>query len=461
LQDYWQKRWAAYGSDQGFRNSSPSINIYREDLGALTSGVLTTAYTLKVEARNIPEINMSSPTFAHHRNPVNNGTGNVTIAIDFHYMTQAQVLAADGIYFPAGKSTSWDGWEYFLTYNATMDRAAADQILRLPSYSWSDKATLDAWWTANNLTVSRNWERNVYPAGVKGFLGAEGGYATTVGRLDLRACEDLYNYGQGVWGSAYKLRYIDADHVSLASYNVGYGFDALISRWLYWGGIGSGNNYPNGTPNGIVPFEPWYDNMSLRVNISDDHANVTMYGTVSYGFRAWTSDTAPAGTATFRWEVLRLDYVLTSAPAMSELNIYAPYRNESDPTSMLRDPGSCLFGAMWKYDWVPTVITLKPGESIFMQAPRELSVGYLPQKMIGDYADGSNYLGGYYDFLRVLEVFGNATIHPVGCYPGTYTLDKEMGDMTIVGPFVPIIIYRSDITWLVDESAPRIELWIQ
>ena len=462
LPDYWLKRAQVYTlTDEGFRNYTPSIEIFRGDPAVLTAGELTTTYVMNVEARNIPEINMSSPTFAHHRNPVNNGTGNVTIAIDFHMMGQAELNARAGIYYTVLKSGSWDGWEYFLTYNATMDRAAADQILRLPSYSWSDKATLDAWWTANNLTVSRNWERNVYPAGQKGFLGAEGGYSTTVGRLDLKACEDLYNYGTGWWNSQYRLVYIDANHVSLTSWNVGYGLDALISRWLYWGGIGSGDNYPNGTPNGIVPFEPWYENMSLRVDICDDHANLTMYGTVNYGFRAWASETAPANTAAFRWEVLRLDYCLTGAVGLSELDIYAPYRNDSDPESMLRDPGSSLFGAMWKYDWVPTVITLKPGESIFMQAPRELSVGYMPKKFIGDYTDGTNYLGGYYDFLKMIEVFGNATIHPVGCYPGTYTIDKEMGDLTIVGPFVPIIKYRTDITWLAYESAPRIELWIQ
>jgi len=474
LQDYWQKRWAAYGSDQGFRNSSPSINIYREDEGALTSGVLTTAYTLKVEARNIPEINMSSPTFTALKNPTT-GKGNVTVDLDFHYLTKAQVLALDGVYIAPGQSANWDGWEYFLTNNMTMDRAAASQIIGLPLpttliYSdvlgdwyyldspanltwWWDVDISDGSWMPGNFTTQDYWD-SVY-------LGGEGGYGVSIGRLDLKSCEDYYNYGQGLWNSQFRLLYLDANHVSLVYFNVGYGYDALLSRFLYWGGPGSGPNYPNGTPNGIVPFEPWYENMSLRVDICDDHANLTMYGTVNYGFRAWASETAPANTAAFRWEVLRLDYCLTGAVGLSELDIYAPYRNDSDPESMLRDPGSSLFGAMWKYDWVPTVITLKPGESIFMQAPRELSVGYMPKKFIGDYTDGTNYLGGYYDFLKMIEVFGNATIHPIGCLPGTYTMDKAMGDLTLVGPFVPIINYRSDITWLVDESAPRIELWIQ
>jgi PKD repeat protein len=459
LPDYWLKRSQIYNlADEGFRNYTPSIEIYR--VGTITAGQLSTTYVMNVEARNIHEINMSSPTFAHLRNPTT-GKGNVTIAIDYYMMTQAQILAADGIYFPAGKAASWDGWEYLLSYNATMDRAAAEQIIGLPSASWSDQTTLNAWWVTNNLTVSRNWERAYYPTVASpGFLGREGGYGGYTGRLDLRACEDNYNYGQGYWGSVYMLRYIDANHVSFFSYNVGYGLDALVARWLYWGGIGSGANYPNGTPNGIVPFEPWYDNMSLRVSISDDHANVSMYAVVVYGFRAWTSDVAPEGTATFRWEVIRLDYVIPAVPP-SELKIYYPYGNDSDPQYVLRDPGSSLWGETTKYDYVPAVITLKPGESIFMQAPRVMAVGYLPEKMIGDYTDGSNYWGGYYDFLKILEVFGNATIHPVGCYPGTYTLDKETSDMTIVGPFVPIVVYRSDITWLVYEPAPRIELWIQ
>jgi hypothetical protein len=250
-------------------------------------------------------------------------------------------------------------------------------------------------------------------------------------------------------------------NVSLSYWNVGWGYDALLSRFLYWGGPGNGWNYPNGTPNGIMPYEPWYDNMSLKVNISDDHANLTMYGTISYGFRAWTSDSTPVGTATWRWEPIRLDYLVSAVGGLSELDIYAPYRNASDPEYMLRDPGSSFFSAIMKCDYVPAVITLKPGESIFMQAPRALSVGYLPSKMIGDYTDPFNGFGGYFNYLRILEVFGNATIHPIGCLPGTYTMDKAMGDLTLVGPFVPIVKYHTDITWLPYEPAPRIELWIQ
>jgi hypothetical protein len=458
LPDYWLKRSQYYLlADEGFRNYTPSIEIYR--VGVNTAGQLSTTYIMYVEARNIQEINMSSPTYTALRNPTT-GKGNVTVVIDFHQMTEAEVYARDGIYYPVGKAASWDGWEYFLTYNATMDRAAAEQIINLPSASWASQADVDTWWATNNLTVNRVWNRNVYLL-EPGYLGAEGGYGVFVGRLDLKSCEDYYNYGQGLWNTVFRLQYIDANHVSLVYFNVGYGYDALITRFLYWGGPGSGPNYPNGTPNGIIPYEPWFDNMSLRVDISDDHANVSMYGAVVYGFRAWASETAPAGTAAFRMELIRLDYLLTGATGLSEMDIYAPYRNISDPRYQLRDPGSSLMGETTKYDYVPAVITLKPGESIFMQSPRTMAVGYLPQRMIGDYADGSNYLGGYYDFLKIIEVFGNATIHPIGCYPGTYTLDKEMGDMTIVGPFVPIIIYRSDITWLVYEPAPRIELWIQ
>jgi len=79
--------------------------------------------------------------------------------------------------------------------------------------------------------------------------------------------------------------------------------------------------------------------------------------------------------------------------------------------------------------------------------------------MTGDLTDTSNWRG-HFDSLRMLERFGNATIHPIGALPGTTAIDARTGDMTIVGPFVPIINYRTDITWLVDEPAPIIELWV-
>jgi hypothetical protein len=448
-------------ADEGFRNSSPAIEIFRAT-GVRTAGQLTTFYTMKVEARNIPEINMSSPTFAALFNPTT-GLGTANVTLDFHMMTDAEVNAKAVDYQYTGKLAGYDGWEYFLTCSVEMNRSAAEQIINLPA-TWVTQGDVDTWWAANNLTTKNLWNR-------LGYLGAEGGLSTpyTVGRLDLKSCEDGYNYGMGLWNSMFRLVYIDSEHVTLSYWNVGYGYDALLSKFLYWGGPGSpGESYPNGTPNGIVPFEPWYDNMSLKVNIDDDHANVTMYGLIAYAFRAWTSDAAPADTATFRWEVIRIDYIstVTNPGGKSELDIYYPNTLGGgdpalDPTYLLRDPGSSLWGRSSKYDYVPAVITLKPGESIFMQAPRALSVGYLPKKFIGDITDPFNGYGGYYNYLKILEVFGNATIHPIGCLPGTYTMDKAMGDLTIVGPFVPIINYRTDITWLVYEPAPRIELWLQ
>jgi len=457
LPDYWARRSVYYQyGDEGFHNSSPVIEIFRATGAPKTAGQLSTFYVMKVEARNIPEINMSSPTYTALLNPTT-GLGTANVTLDYHMMTDAEVNAGADIYYPAIKVNSWDGWEYFLTCSIVMNRSAAEQIINLPA-TWVTQGDVDAWWATYNLTTKNLWNR-------LGYLGAEGGQnspTVVIGRLDLRSSEDGYSYGQGLWSSQFRLVYNDPEHVTLSYWNVGYGYDALLARFMYWGGPGSGPNYPNGTPNGIVPFEPWYDNMSLKVNIDDDQADLTMYGTVAYGFRAWTSDFAPADTAAFRWEIIRLDYLLSASGGLSEMDIYQPTRDPAlDPTYLLRDPGSNLYGRTVVYDYVPAVITLKPGESIFMQAPRELSVGYLPKPYIGDKTDPFNGFGGYYSYLRVIEVFGNATIHPIGCLPGTYSMDKAMGDLTLVGPFVPIIKYRSDITWLVDEPAPRIELWIQ
>jgi PKD repeat protein len=498
LPDYWAKRGEIYSLvDEGFRNYTPSILISRYDAAQRSVASLTTAYVMNVEARNIPEINMSSPTFTSLRHPTTGG-GNATVALDFHTLTEAQMLALEGVYIDPGASSSWEGYEQFLTCNITMDREAAEQIMGLPlpttpvtlsdgittiylddpidmAYWWDADSGQDLdgdgigdWWPGN-ITTSDYWNFGSLTFG-NSYLGGEGGSAMmgTLGRLDIGSCEEYWYIDQLTYNSGMKLVYLDADHVNLSYWTVGYGYDALLSKLLYWGGNGSGSpNYPNGTPNGIVPYEPWYSNMSLRVDIHKNCANLTMYAAMDYGFTAGTSDVAPAGTATFIWEVNRLDYwVSDPSGGLSELDIYRPNLvgggdPSLDPTYILTDPGSSNFGGSNYYDYVPAVVTLKPGESIFMQAPRTMAVGYLPQKMIGDYTDGSSYLGGYYDFLRVLEVFGNATIHPVGCYPDTYTIDKEMGDLTIVGPFVPKITYRSDITWLVSDPAPNIELWIQ
>jgi len=473
LPDYWLMRSKYYLlSDEGFRNTSPAIEIYR--FGDNNAGQLSTVYSINVEARNIPEYNMSSPTFTALKNPTT-GKGNVTIDLDYYTLTQAQVLALDGVYIPPGKANDWDGWEIFLTNNVTMDRAAASQIIGLPLpttliysdagdfwYYLDNPANLSWWWDADisdgswmpgNFTTQDYWDAI--------YLGGEGGYGVTCGRLDMKSCEDYYNFGQGMWSSScMRLVYVDADHVTLSYWQVGYSYSELISRWLYWGGPGSGANYPNGTPNGIVPFEPWYDHMSLDVNISDDRANVSMSGVVIYSFRAWTSDAAPAGTATFRWEVIRLDYLVSISGFLSEMDVYAPNRDNTDPKYQLRDPGSSRFGETAKYDYVPANVQLKLGESLIIEAPKTLAVGYRPKAMTGNYSIPGPQQAGEYNSIRMQERFGNATIHPVGALPGTTSIDARTGDLKIVGPFIPIVKYISTIPWLIAEPAPRIELWV-
>jgi len=465
MQDYWERRAQYYNlADEGFRNTSPAIEIFRPTPTS-NAGQLTNFYTIKVRARNIPEINMSSPTYAHLKNPTT-GLGTANISIDFHMMNYSEALEKSVLYNFASKMTGYDGWEIWLTYNATLNRSAAEQILNLPA-SWVTQADVDTWWTtiANaspNYPFQRNWVRAFYPTVASpGYLGREGGYGTYVGRLDLRPCEDYFNFGQGYWNSMFRVVYIDPEHVALSYWYAGYGYSELISRFLYWGGTGAGPNYPNGTMNGIMPMEPWYDNMSLRVSIKDDHANLTMFGVAVYGFRSWTSDVAPADTATYRMEAARLDYLVSASGGKSEMDIYTPNRDATDPQYKIRDPGSSQYGSSKFYDYTPAVMTLKPGESLFIEAPKTLTVGYRPKAMIGNYSDNAKPdLGGYYDSLRMLERFGNATIHPIGASAGTSSLDARTGDLRIVGPFAPIIKNVTGKAWLSADPAPRIELWI-
>jgi len=256
-----------------------------------------------------------------------------------------------------------------------------------------------------------------------------------------------------------RLVYLDDNNVSLSYWNIGYGYDALLSRFLYWGGIWNGASYPDtNLSNGILPYEPWYDNMSLRVDIHENCANLTMYAVVVYAFRAWTSDVAPFGTAVFRMENILLDYLTSPSGGLSELDVYSM---GSTTRYKIRDPGSSLYNGTWVYDYVPANVTLKLGESIIIEAPKTLAVGYRPKAMTGNTSLPNPVQSGVYNSLRMLERFGNATIHPIGALPGTTAIDARTGDLTIVGPFVPIVKY--DIltkTWLISEPAPRIELWV-
>jgi hypothetical protein len=359
---------------------------------------------------------------------------------------------------------AYDGWETFMYINMTMDRSAAYQLIGLP-LAGNPITWWDTWyWNGpdferGNDTIKKN---------IENFMVAEGGGMSTAGRLDIRCCDDSYPWQGGFWGSFYRLYLNPNGTVSLRTWRLGYGEDTLIAKWLYWGGVKNGWNYPNGTPNGIMPFEPYYDDFTMVGNMGASNANLTFDAGIIYGFRAQKSrdPNVPSDTAVWRWEQIRIDYAGSSGSGVenrSEMDIW--YKNYSNGIAFqIWDPVGTSYGITIAPDQSPNICSLKVGMSLIMEKPRTVVSGVLPSSLVGDTSQqGDRELAGYNDWLLIQEKYGNATIHPLGCYPGTALIDKGTGDLVIVGPFWPKVEYYAitGFTWLWKENAPNIEFWIQ
>lgn len=452
LGNWWDIREVYYSKeDEPFRYGPPAVEIYRP--GAyLTEAQVTTTYRMSVQGEDIPEIRITNPTFVPRMNPSGGTTGNASYHLTWQYMTLQELQAA----LAAGKITvgqynARDGWEYYLVGNLTMDRAAAAHLIGLPV----SEPDVQAWFAMQDFFLM--WE----DPGTGWWANESSDWLGNTGRLDIRASDDAYPLHQGYWNSMYESLTEDpvSGNVTLNFWRIGYGEDILIMRQLYWGGESYGAQYPNGTPYGILPFECWLEDFDMTLNISETSADVDLDFAVAYGWRAWKSDTAPPGVASWRWENIRSDYMEVVSPIVkSEMDLWSSRGLKY--TSW--DAGSSAFGKNISYDYAPNVWNMVLGEVLVIKKPTlSTPIGYLPYPMIGNYSEVDPLKAGYYDSLLLIEKYGDATLHAVGCPVGTAIIDAATGDLKIAGPFEPIKVMTPGVSWLLYEPAPRIEIWVQ
>lgn len=498
--NYWNPVFRGKWGDDVFRYEAPAYHIFASGSNVLQSNIDTT-YRINVEARNVTGINLSSdPTFFPRKNSMAGGT--VSFTWDYHYMNEDEfwfynfknkpplqtkqyvninwtwnqydktIYGYPAFYMYNQADSYYDGWETIQDINLTMDRSAAYQMIGLPT----NETNVAHWWIyyeydpigdmyvrhGNNDTVQTYWDT---------FMVNEGGGGSTPGRLDIRSGDDGYPWQGGFLNSYYRLWDNGDGTVSLHVWHYGYGEDVLLARWLYWGGVKNGWNYPNGTPKGIIPFEPYYDDFHMSGEIDSDSANISLDTGVVYGFRAQKSKdpSVPAETAVWRWEQIRMDYWNSASAGgnRSEMDLWA----DNSRTFEVWDPAGTEFGLNISADQSPNVLYLDLGESLIMEKPRTLVSGMMQYPLAGDPTQtGSRQAAGFYDWMRIIEKWGNATIHPLGCpvvndpssggRVPTSIIDKGTGDLVIVGPFWPIVSYYPDMPWLHTDSAPLIEYWI-
>ncbi|MEM3038160.1 MAG: PKD domain-containing protein, partial [Thermoplasmata archaeon] len=192
LGNWWDIREAYYSKqDEPFRYGPPAVEIYRP--GAyLTEAQITTTYRLSVVGEDIPEIRITNPTFVPRMDPSGGTTGNISYKLKWQYMTYEELVKArqDGK-ITLAQFNARDGWEYYMTGNLTMDRAAAAHIIGLPI----SEPDVQAWFAMQDFYTA--WCEDWWFNESSDFLGNSG-------RLDIRASDDGYPLHQGFWNTEFE-----------------------------------------------------------------------------------------------------------------------------------------------------------------------------------------------------------------------------------------------------------------
>ena len=438
LYDFWELRDSAYaGLDQRYMTapSDPSVHIYRTNTAAFDEAQLYTTYRMELEARNVPNINMSNPTFVPivpdwttwiDEIPGVTG-GNATYELYLQYMTHTEVVAevASGLLGP-GATASDDGWFVRVDANLSMDREAAARLIGLPL--GLDEAGVMSWWVddMHDYDVRDAWEAQWWPA-----------EANADGRVDMRAAYDGYNIDILTATDAdYTLTVLDGgDTINISMTRVTWGEEVILVRQLFYGGEAFSPTdpytpcYPNWSlAQGILPIEPWPEDMHMIVDIGPESGDVWFDTAITYGFRAWEDPAAPAGTPVWRWEANLADYF----PVAGIETEMTPWQDPVNLKTVSYDPGSVSYGKDLIYDAVPAVVDLIVGESMVFERPDYMIVGFVPKVRAGN----------YWDSLEVIKQWGYASYHVSGI--DEYVIDAMTGDVKFVGPYYPDIVPHPD-----------------
>jgi len=465
LYSFWDDRGPSYNQDYRYEYASaPYVHYYVTNTAKPLQRELYTTYRIGLDARNIPEISINNPTFlpnfAYYSPFITEISGitggNATYDLYWQYLASDrwEQLRTDG--WVSSSSTNNDGWWCMSWSNLTMDRDAAARLMGIP-LAWS-QSDIEDWWDpaigpyAGQYDVQDAWE--LY------WWANETGTTTTPGRLDYSAMYDAIRIvdtmhdGSGAQ-APYQLSVTGGGtQVVLSMFKASWGEDALLIRQMYYGGENYGDVYPDGPLMGVLPTEGWLEDFHMTVDMRPTDADVMLDTGIVYGWRAYESADAPTGTASWRWEVIEADYLISNGATILESEL-DPYYTPTILTYASLDCGSKAYGGEEvTYDFVPGIWIMEQGESLVIEAPDGVVIGYLPSELLG--YDATHY----FETLDVIEKWGYATLHASGLSSDEYTVDAASGDLKIVGPFTPPIVPHPDNPAVAMNPAPLIEIWV-
>lgn len=425
--EFWEKRWAGYGTDVLLTTDDGNATMLYFPFGTPSGDpddydqtMIYAPYRWNITGEMLPNANVHEPEFM----PVL-GAGPVTgaeasIYVYFNYLTAEwwndYWVAEWGSHPDWSRLSSQydfdDGYTLGTYYNVSMNRLAAEEWIGLDR----TEADVSSWWASNRNAYETDWEN---------FILDEAN-----DRLDIWCgYEDRYWFN----GLIIELYEAGPDEVYMEIAHFSWGYEALMCRWL--------------NETGISTHQPWFEDFEMVVDYGEDDIDIEMDAVCQWAMhcnKANESGLATGAPCAWVWEPLKLDYVPSSAASGPHLSEYDPYEFL---TYQGWNCGDCRYGATDPlyydtYEAAPNNFSLPDYGTLVFELPadRDDVLGYYgepvdPLDSIEAWMWMDGMAGGDIDAYEALQYRGSVDLgwHNLGA--ADYAYDAGANVLTINGPF--------------------------
>ena len=339
------------------RNEYPHIFYYSpystqsmSPLPAPLGFMIWAPYRMTIVAKNVTDCNTRNDAFfIPDMDTISPNGGWINSSWYGTYMTTLELTQARaGKHFcnwlygvPGGKTpyaTSDDGYYFQLMGKHQFSREAAMSYL-----GWDGVGDVRTWFDANKADITFNWQDQW---AIEGSAG---------GAYDIFTA---YDWNEDLKWDQLKLDSFNstADELMILSYDISWGMDAQIVRYLE-----AANIVKRG-------FQNWMEDMYLNMSISPSMTNLTLRATCAYHLSGWADPNNP-WIGAWSFEAQHMDWTMNNAMHTSYISPYTQYdpRN-NDYRRPAYVPWTVLFGQPVTYWIAPRNNSLAQYETIIINS---------------------------------------------------------------------------------------------
>jgi len=350
--EWWYWRWPGYGTDIIINNEPGKYTfVYTADGSGLV-GIMMAPYRWNIQGTNLSQVSIHNPEFMPVLGTPNIPGARADVTIYFEYLSwnwwNNYWVPVWHMPSAAMDAQIVDGYYPGVTYNITMNRAAAEEWLGMPQ-------TADPlnWWIFNGKNYVDKWEAWILNEGnnrLNIWPGYEWPYISMGTKMKMSVLQPSGDI------------YLQIGHL-------GEGFEVLTTRWF---------NETN-----ICNHEAYYEDMLMKVKYYSDWIDLDFDAAVQYSLRAVKAHDSTTNEGAWAWDPLLVDYVPTwETPGGIVKSKFDPWAYLEYTSLYAGDPS---YGTDVAYDSGLAYFNLTDYQKFVIQLPTgNNNLGYLAQPMDWD-----------------------------------------------------------------------------